>query len=119
MQSRQIQLQRVRTISESASKQAKKMVHDARTAFYSDRDKPGYDIGGKTGTSQTLINGSYDNNQTVGTYLGYGGDTKPRYVIMVQVSAPGKNFAGNTDAMPIFTDISNWMIDYMKLQPRG
>lgn len=106
-------------ISENSSKVAKQMIHDARNAFYSGQDKKGYDIGGKTGTSQTLINGSYDNSQTVGSYLGYGGDTVPRYVIMVQVSADGKNLAGNTDAMPIFTDISNWMIDYMKLQPQG
>jgi hypothetical protein len=38
---------------------------------------------------------------------------------MIQVSADNKKFAGNTDALPIFTDISNWMIDYMKLQPQG
>jgi cell division protein FtsI/penicillin-binding protein 2 len=107
------------TISENSSNVARQMIHDARNAFYSGKDKRGYDIGGKTGTSQTLINGSYENSQTVGSYLGYGGDTKPRYVIMVQVSAEGKNLAGNTDAMPIFTDISNWMIDYMKLQPQG
>lgn len=107
------------TISPEASAEAKQMIHDARGAFYSSKDKAGYDIGGKTGTSQTLINGSYDNNQTIGSYLGYGGDTMPRYVIMVQMSAPGKTFAGNTDAMPVFTNISNWMIDYMKLQPRN
>lgn len=107
-----------RTISPEASKQTKKMIRNARKAFYASNDKPGYDIGGKTGTSQTLINGSYNNNQTIGTYLGYGGDTKPRYVIMVQVSAPGRNLGG-THAMPVFTDVSNWLIDYMKLQPKG
>lgn len=107
-----------RIIAESTSATTKQMVHDARAAFYSANDKPGYDIGGKTGTSQTLIDGSYDNNQTIGSYLGYGGDSAPRYVIMVQVSSPGKNFAGNHDAMPIFTDISNWMIDYLQLQPK-
>jgi len=106
------------TISAASSQKARKMIHDARAAFYGTTDKPGYDIGGKTGTSQTLINGSYNNNQTVGTYLGYGGDTKPRYVIMVQVSAPGRNLAG-THAMPVFSDVSNWLIDYMKLQPKG
>lgn len=108
-----------RTMSPQASKLAKKMVHDARGAFYSYQDRPGYDIGGKTGTSQTLINGEYVNTQTIGSYLGYGGDTKPRYVIMVQVSGKNKNFEGNLDAMPVFTDISNWMIDYMQLQPKG
>jgi cell division protein FtsI/penicillin-binding protein 2 len=62
-------------------------------------------------------------NQTVGTYLGFGGDSNtgagPKYVIMVQVSGKGMNLAGNADAMPIFTDISNWMLDYLKLQPKG
>jgi cell division protein FtsI (penicillin-binding protein 3) len=106
-------------ISKSASATAKKMIRDARRAFYAENDRQGFDVGGKTGTSQTLINGSYDNNQTVGTYIGYGGDSKPRYVIMIQVSAPGKSFSGNESAMPVFTSISNWMIDYMKLQPKG
>lgn len=106
------------TISPETSRQAREMVHAARTAFYGSNDRPGYEIGGKTGTSQTLINGSYENSQTVGSYLGYGGNETPRYVIMVQVSSPGKNLAGNTDAMPIFTDISNWMIDYLKIQPK-
>lgn len=107
------------TISASASQSIKKMVHDARASFNVTGDKAGYDIGGKTGTSQTLVNGKYDFNQTIGTYLGYGGDTKPRYVIMVQVSGDGKHFEGNVHAMPIFTQISNRMIDYLGLQPRG
>jgi cell division protein FtsI (penicillin-binding protein 3)/stage V sporulation protein D (sporulation-specific penicillin-binding protein) len=99
------------------------MIHEARSAFYSGNDTPGYYVGGKTGTSQTLRNGQYVDNETVGTYLGFGGNdsssTGPKYVIMVQVSGKNMNLAGNKDAMPIFTDISNWMLDYMKLQPKG
>ncbi len=95
------------------------MIHTARATFYSKQDRAGYDIGGKTGTSQTIENGKYVDNQTIGTYLGYGGDSAPRYVIMVEVSGKGKNLQGNKDAMPIFTDISNWLIDYLKLQPIG
>jgi cell division protein FtsI/penicillin-binding protein 2 len=103
------------------SNKMKQMIHDARDAFYSKLDKPGYFIGGKTGTSQTIENGQYVFNQTVGTYLGFGGSSieTPKYVIMVQVSGKNMTLAGNTDALPIFTDISNWMIDYMKLQPKG
>lgn len=106
-------------IKSSTSEQMRGMITTARKAFYASKDRKGYEVGGKTGTSQTLINGSYDNGQTVATYLGYGGDTKPKYVIMVQVSGKDKNFAGNKDANPIFTDISNWMIDYLKLQPKA
>lgn len=110
-------------ISSSTSNAIRKMIHDARAAFYAGKDKHGYYIGGKTGTSQTIENGHYVDNQTVGTYLGFGGSNNspsgPKYVIMVQVSGKGMNLAGNKDAMPIFTDISNWMLDYMKLQPKG
>jgi cell division protein FtsI/penicillin-binding protein 2 len=108
-------------IGKAASDKLRAMVHDARDAFYAGSDKKGYYIGGKTGTSQTIENGQYVDNQTVGTYLGFGGNSSdtPRYVIMVQVSGKGMNLAGNTDAMPIFTDISNWMLDYLKLQPKG
>lgn len=108
-----------RTISKKASKTIKNMVHNARTSFYAQSDKKGYTIGGKTGTSQGIVNGKYTFDETIGSYLGYGGDTKPRYVIMVQVSAKGKKFEGNVHAQPIFTKISNWMIDYMALQPKG
>lgn len=108
-------------ISKDTSDKTRTMVHNARAAFYARGDKPGYYTGGKTGTSQVLKNGQYADNETIGTYLGYGGnsETTPRYVIMVQVSGENKLLAGNTDAMPIFTDISNWMIDYLKLQPKG
>jgi cell division protein FtsI (penicillin-binding protein 3) len=106
-------------ISPETSAKIHDMIHTARTTFYAKQDKPGYDIGGKTGTSQTIENGKYVDNQTIGTYLGYGGDSAPRYVIMVEVSGKGLNLQGNKDAMPIFTDISNWMIDYLKLQPKG
>lgn len=106
-------------IKSSTSQQMRNMIVTARNAFHGAQDRKGYAIGGKTGTSQTIVNGSYDNGQTVATYLGFGGDTKPKYVIMVQVSGKNKNLAGNKDAMPIFTDISNWMIDYLKLQPKA
>lgn len=110
-------------VTAETSDKVRAMIHQARAAFYAAQDKKGYYVGGKTGTSQTLENGRYVDNQTVGTYLGFGGDTSgpggPKYVIMVQVSGKGLNLAGNTDALPIFTDISNWIIDYLKLQPKG
>jgi cell division protein FtsI/penicillin-binding protein 2 len=96
------------------------MTHVARTTNFPGVDKPGYYIGGKTGTSQVIKNGVYANDETIGTYLGYGGtESTSRYVIMVQVSGDHKELAGNYDAMPIFTDISNWMLGYLNIQPKG
>ena len=106
-------------ISKATSDKVRAMTYTARQSQVSG-DKAGYYIGGKTGTSQTLENGQYVLDQTIGTYLGYGGNEEAsKYVIMIQVSGKNMNLEGNIHAKPIFTDISNWMLDYMKLQPKG
>lgn len=109
---------RKNVIRPSTSNQVRDMAVRARKAFYAGGDKPGYEIGGKTGTSQAIVNGKYTFDETTGTYIGFGGDTRPRYVIMVKASGPNMAIGGS-DVIPIFTDISNWMIDYLKLQPKG
>ncbi|HYG84121.1 MAG TPA: penicillin-binding protein 2 [Verrucomicrobiae bacterium] len=98
------------------------MIYRARQAGVLGGNDRGYFVGGKTGTSEIIdpATGRYTDANSIGSYVGFGGDTEPKYVIMVQVKdskLPG--YAGTTAAGPIFTDISNWMIDYMKLKARG
>lgn len=106
-------------IAKSTSDQMREMTHIARSGSFPGIDKAGYYVGGKTGTSQVVVNGQYSTTETVGTYLGYGGGDQSEYVIMVQVSGKDRVLQGARDAMPIFTDMSNWMLDYLKIQPKG
>ena len=106
------------TISQETSNTVRDMLKTTRALFDSKYDLKGYNIGGKTGTSQVIKNGAYSDDESVGTYLGYGGDDTPRYVIMVQLSGDSKVLQGERDAMPVFTDISNWLLNYFKIQPR-
>jgi cell division protein FtsI (penicillin-binding protein 3) len=106
-------------VSASTSQQMREMMQTARASSFGRFDKSGYNIGGKTGTSQVIKNGVYSDKETIGTYLGYGGAETPEYVIMVSVSGDNKELQGARDALPIFTDISNWMLDYLKIQPKG
>lgn len=109
------------TLSPEAAKKAKKMAYTARQG-YTNADTPGYYIGGKTGTSQTIgEDGRYVDSQTIATYLGFGGSdaNSSKYVIMVRVAGKDMNLEGNIDAMPIFTDLSNWMLNYLQLSPRS
>ena len=106
-------------IAPGTADQIKAMMNEARRSSFASVDKPGYVIGGKTGTSQVSKNGVYSNNQSIGSYIGYGGSDTPEYVIMVRVSGENQELQGARDALPIFTDISNWMIDYLKIQPKG
>lgn len=106
-------------ISPSTSSQILAMLREARQSSFAGVDRAGYLTGGKTGTSQVIRNGVYSDKESIGSYVGFGGSDKPEYVIMVQVSGEDKEFQGARDALPIFTDISNWMIEYLKLRPRG
>jgi cell division protein FtsI/penicillin-binding protein 2 len=106
------------TISPTTSSTVKDMLQIARSGTFLKADKPGYKVGGKTGTSQVIVNGEYSDSQTVASYVGYGGADEARYVIIVQVSGDGEIFGGSKDAGPIFTDISNWMLGYLRIQPK-
>lgn len=107
-------------VKTTTASQTRAMLYQARQAFYASSDKPGFYIGGKTGTSETIVDGSYRNRQTIGTYLGFGGEKGelPSYVIMVKLSGPGMNLEGGRDAAPVFTEISNEMLRLLKLQPK-
>jgi cell division protein FtsI/penicillin-binding protein 2 len=108
-------------VSASTSQVVREMVHEAHYATYNPHDgSDRYFVGGKTGTSQTIKNGKYVNDQTIGTYLGFGGATAndPRYVIMVEISDKDKSMGGGSDAKPIFNTISNWLINYLGLTPQ-
>jgi len=108
-------------VTPATSQVVREMVHEAHYATYNPHDgSDRYFIGGKTGTSQTIKNGKYINDQTIGTYLGFGGATadNPRYVVMVEISDKDKSMGGGTDAKPIFNTISNWLINYLGLTPQ-
>ena len=106
-------------ISQSASDEVRGMTHAARSSAFAHLDKPGYTIGGKTGTAQVPTSGGYSDTETIASYVGYGGAEKPEYVIMVAMHGKNKVLQGGQDAMPVFTEISNWMLDYLKIQPKG
>jgi cell division protein FtsI/penicillin-binding protein 2 len=106
-------------VSWQASRTIRDMAINARKRLASRYDPGGYEIGGKTGTSQVIKNGVYDNVETVGSYIGFGGDDSAKYVIMVIEYGEGQGLGGSRDAMPVFTDISSWLISYLNIKPKG
>ncbi len=110
-------------VSQDASAKLRQMLHDARKGSSSaNGEKRGYYTGGKTGTAQVYDpkTGNYSNTETIGSYVGFGGQDKPQYVIMVRVDdARNGGYSGSAAAAPIFTELSNWMLDYLQIQPKG
>lgn len=110
-------------LTPSSSETLRNMLQQARSkSSISKNDKKNYFIGGKTGTAQVYDpkTGTYSETNTIGSYLGFGGKEHPEYVIMIRVDdAHIGDFAGSAAAAPIFADISNWLLDYLKIQPKG
>lgn len=86
-------------------------------------DKPGYAIGGKSGTAQVIIDGAYDDpmSETVGTYIGFVGPEGelPKYTIMVKIWGEGQHLDGTLHAGGLFDSVSNYVINYLKIKPEG
>ena len=82
--------------------------------------RPGYKIGGKTGTAEVASpNGGYKTDVFNGTFVGYVGGDKPAYVIMVKIDEPRiSGYAGSAAAAPMFGKVSNMLIDNFSI-PRA
>lgn len=85
-------------------------------------DRAGYDVGGKSGTAQVVINGAYDDSMSnlVGSYIGFVAPSgeMPKYVIMVKMWGEGQALSGG-EAQNLFDTLSNYAIDYLKIKPNG
>ncbi len=107
-------------IESSTSETMRKMLHTARLVFpnvkYYDE---GVYVGGKTGTAQVVKNGKYTFDETIATYIGYGARSEtdyPEYVIMTKVWEDNRGLDGGVDAKPIFDEISQFMVNYLKMK---
>ena len=86
-------------------------------------DKPGYAVGGKSGTAQVIKDGAYEDplKETIGTYIGFVGTEGelPKYVIMVKIWGEGKHLDGTYSAGGFFDNLSNYVINYLKIKPKA
>jgi cell division protein FtsI (penicillin-binding protein 3) len=67
---------------------------------------PGYRVAGKTGTAWRLVNGQYDRNLYLSSFVGYGPVSNPRYIVAVTIDEPsaGKIYGGDVSA-PVFSNV--------------
>lgn len=77
----------------------------------------GYQVAGKTGTTQVLdANGKYG-DETIHSFVGFAPAENPRFVILVKIDKPQKaKFAGAT-AIPAFRELAQYILNYYEIQP--
>jgi len=67
---------------------------------------PGFDVAGKSGTSQVPAPGGYDPIQTIASFTGYVPARAPRLAILVTLHQPQREHWGTRVAAPVFREIA-------------
>lgn len=78
-----------------------------------------YDVAGKTGTTQKIVNGQYSRQHHVASFSGFFPADKPALVITVVVDDPqsrGVGYGGSV-AAPAFRNIAESCIAYLGIRP--
>ena len=74
----------------------------------------GYKVAGKTGTTQKLINGSYESQSYYASFIGFFPADNPKIALLVLLDSPQGSYYGGAVAAPIFKDI---LIDWLAVNP--
>ena len=72
---------------------------------------PGFRIGGKTGTAEKFVNGSYSSREFISSFAAVFPTDNPKYVCVINVDSPRYGLHwGNETAVPIVKDIFKRLI---------
>jgi len=77
----------------------------------------GYKIAGKTGTASIPIEGKYDPNKTIASFIGFGPAENPKFVMLVILDRPTARIYGAETAAPIFFSIAQKLLNYFEIPP--
>lgn len=79
---------------------------------------PGYDMAGKTGTANEVVNGTYSSTDYASSFIGFVPTKHPQLLVAVMVDRPHGNIYGGTVAAPAFQKIVGWAVPYFGISPR-
>lgn len=83
-------------------------------------DIDGFEIAGKTGTTQKIVDGKYVNNRHVASFVGFFPASRPEVVLSVIVDdakVPGGFAYGRAVSAPAFHNIAEQLIQYLDIKP--
>ena len=78
----------------------------------------GYDMAGKTGTANVVVNGQYSHTEYIASFIGMVPANNPQLVVAVMVDEPQGSIYGGSVAAPAFQKIVGWAVPYLGISPR-
>ncbi|MBI5465527.1 penicillin-binding protein 2 [Candidatus Gottesmanbacteria bacterium] len=77
----------------------------------------GFRIAGKTGTAQVPVEGHYDKDRTIASFVGFAPADAPKFVMLVRLTEPTSSPWGSETAAPLFFDIAKELFTYYGISP--
>jgi cell division protein FtsI (penicillin-binding protein 3) len=78
----------------------------------------GYDMAGKTGTANVVVNGHYSSTEYVASFVGMVPANDPQLIGLVVVDEPQGSIYGGSVAAPAFQKIAAWAVPYFGISPK-
>jgi cell division protein FtsI (penicillin-binding protein 3) len=81
----------------------------------------GYEVAGKTGTAQKVdsLLGGYSEDRYTSGFMGFAPAEEPRLVLLVVIDEPQGNNYGGVVAAPVFRAITEKVLSYLHVVPKG
>lgn len=77
----------------------------------------GFKVAGKTGTAQIPIEGHYDDDKTIASYIGFAPADDPEFLMLVTLREPESSPWASETAAPLWYDIARELFVYYGIQP--
>ena len=78
---------------------------------------PGYEVAGKTGTTQKLIDGQYSRTRHIASFVGFAPAREPVVCGIVVLDEPRTSMYGGKTAAPVFREIMDQVLKYLGVPP--
>jgi cell division protein FtsI (penicillin-binding protein 3) len=78
----------------------------------------GFDLAGKTGTANVVVDGKYSSSEYIASFIGMVPASDPKLVVAVMVDEPQGSIYGGSVAAPAFQKIVGWAVPHFGISPR-
>lgn len=78
---------------------------------------PDYTVAGKTGTAQIPLEGHYDEDKTITSFVGFAPADNPRFVMLVKLEEPTTSPWGSETAAPLWFNLARRLLLHYNLPP--
>ncbi len=110
---------RRKVISQETSQMMLSIMKDSAEAGTKQAYRPGYRIGGKSGTAQKVIDGRYVDGKFISSFIGTAPVDDPKAVVLVMVDEPDRSigYYGSIVAGPPAADLLENIMKYYDVEP--